>query len=82
MFSPFFGCPTAYGVSQPETESETELQPTPQLRQHRIFNPLCLAGDQTWDPVAAETLLLPLHHSGTSRNFFFFLRVIFQEFVS
>ena len=31
----------------PPQRPEPQLQPTPQLRQHRIFNPLCQARDQT-----------------------------------
>ena len=40
-------------VPGPETESELQLPPTPQLWQHQIYNPLYLAGDQT--PTLAVT---------------------------
>ena len=35
------------GVPGPGTESKLQLQPTPQLWQYKIYNPLCWAGDQT-----------------------------------
>lgn len=36
-------------------ESKLQLQPVPQLQQHQILNPLCLAGVQTH--TATETML-------------------------
>ena len=42
---------SAYGVPQPGIRSELHLQPKPQLQQHRILSPLCMAGDQTCVPV-------------------------------
>ena len=43
-------------VPRPETESEPELQPMPQLQQHRIPNPLLWTRDQTHVPVTADTV--------------------------
>ena len=40
-------------VPGPGTESKLQLQPTPQLWQCKIYNPLCWAGDQTHS--SAET---------------------------
>ena len=44
LFS-FLAAPAAYGVPGPSIKSELQLQPMPQLQQHRILNPLCQAGD-------------------------------------
>ena len=46
-----FGCPTPYGVPRPGIRSKLQTQPKPQLRQCRILNPLCRAGDRTYVPV-------------------------------
>ena len=45
----------AYEVPRLGIESDLELQPTPQLWQCWILNPLCQAWDQTWVPATAET---------------------------
>ena len=36
-------------VPRPGSEPEPQLRPLPQLWQHWILNPLCQAGDQTYD---------------------------------
>ena len=41
----FFGLPKTYGVPRPGIESKPALQPTPQLQQYQILNPLHWAGD-------------------------------------
>ena len=41
-------------VPGPGIESEPQLQPVPQLRQHWILNPLCWAGDQTFASAATQ----------------------------
>ena len=51
FFFSFFGHPTAYRVPRPGIRSKTWLQPKLELHQHQILNPLCQAGDWTWDPV-------------------------------
>ena len=52
----FFGCPSVYGVPRQGIRSELQLWLKPQLWQHQILNPLCLAGDRICIPV------LPRHH--------------------
>lgn len=45
-----FGCPAAYGASRPGIGFEPQFRPKPQLRQHRILNLLCQAGNWTCNP--------------------------------
>ena len=52
----FFSRPTPYGVPRPGIKSKLELQPTLQLWQQQILNPLHRVGDQTLVPVAADTV--------------------------
>ena len=54
IFFSFLAVPIYRG---PGIESEPQLQPTPQLRQHQILNPLRSARDRTHD--ASETPLDP-----------------------
>ena len=63
-----FGSLTAYGVPRQEFKFKPELQPTPQLWQHLILNPLCWARNWTQVPAAAETLLIPLCHNENSSH--------------
>lgn len=57
-------------VSRLGIESKPELQPTPQLQEHQILNPLCRAVDQArgWLHVTTETTpdLHLLRHGGNS----------------
>ena len=53
-------------VPSPGMESKLELQPTPQLQQQRILNPLCWARDQTSAATETSKIINPLCHS---RNF-------------
>ena len=76
----FFFChPKAYGVPEPETESELQLRLMPQLQQCQILNPLHQAGDRAHIPAAAETLstlLCPfiiIYHSNTQ---FFYVELM------
>ena len=47
----FFGCPSAYGVPEPEIRYELKFWPMLQRQQCWILNPWCCAGD--WTCVAA-----------------------------
>ena len=73
MFVSFFGHPLGIWhmeAPSPGTESEPELQPTPQLQQCHIFSPLCRVGDQTSTSTETNWIMNPWHHS---RNFYFWI---------
>ena len=50
FFSFLFGHPMAYAVPGPGIRTELQLQPTPQLQQRWILNPLCRARDRICVP--------------------------------
>ena len=52
-------------VPGPGIESEPKLQPTPQLQQYRILNPLHRARDQTSASTETNWIINPLRHSRT-----------------
>ena len=47
-------------------ESETQLQPTPQLQQYGVPNPLCQAESGTSNSTETSWIINPLYHSGNS----------------
>ena len=67
----FAGRPVAYGVPGPGVRSQQPLQPTHQLWQHRILNPLCPARDPTCDAALQRCRRSPLYPSGNSQIFWF-----------
>ena len=69
FFFYFFGCLAVYEAPRPGFRSEPQSQTKPQLR-HWILNPLCRARHRTPPPSAPKTLLILLHHRGSSLYFF------------
>ena len=73
-----FGHPAAYGVPRPGIRSELQLQPKPQLWQHRILNPLYWARDRTCLPALPKHCQSHWATEGTLRvlftSFFFFFK--------
>ena len=67
-------------VPWPRTESEQELQPTPQLQQHWILSPTVPGQGWNWhlcrDPDHCSQIMNTLHHS---RNSLFFTFRLYKE---
>ena len=60
FFPPFFGHPKAYGVPRPGIRSQPELQPTSQVWERWILNPLAWAGDGTCVPQGSRDAADPI----------------------
>ena len=69
-------------MSHPGIKSELELQPTPQLQQHGILNPLCQARDQTSTSTEISRIMNPRLNRGDSLSltlyFYFYFFGLFR----